>query len=195
MRWIECIAFISWSKKGERGEKSDTSWNTLPVLSNQQKIIRKRLECSHFHKSQNAREKLNMNSKYLSPVKWIVLLEKCHLPPRSCLSTTSSAWSYHMGSTVHLIGVCFRISFWGKLFIGASIKRNIYSLHYLSSIMISPSVWRRRGGRQCWPRWRACLEETRSSGEKKYFLKTKLLFCRHLLKYDGQVGRGGICGN
>ena len=51
-----------------------------PIL--QQKFIRKRLECSHFHKSQNAREKLNMHSKYLSPVKWIVLLEKCHLPPQ-----------------------------------------------------------------------------------------------------------------
>ena len=84
--------------------------------------------------------------------------------------------------------------FLGKLFIGASIKRNIYSLHYLSG-MISPSVWRRRGGRQCWPRWRACLEETRSSGEKKYFLKTIFFFCRHLLKNDGQVGSGGVCAN
>ena len=42
--------------------------------------------------------------------------------------------------------------------------------------MISPSVWRRRGGRQCWPRWRACLEETRSSGEKKYFWRKKTFF-------------------
>ena len=84
-----------------------------PIL--QQKFIRRRLECSHFHNSRNAPEKLNMHSKYLSPVKWIVLLEKCHLPPRSCLSTTSSAWSYHLGSTVLLIGICFRI-FFGQTF-------------------------------------------------------------------------------
>ena len=194
MRWIECIAFISWSKKGERGEKSDTSWNTLPVLSNQQKIIRKRLECSHFHKSQNAREKLNMPSKYLSPVKWIVLLKKCHLPPRSCLSTTYSDWSYHMGSTVHLVGVGFRI-FFGENFLLVQVSKEIYILstispawsHHLCGVEEEGNN-AGRGEEHVWRKLEV-LEK------RNIFLKTKLLFCRHLLKYDGQVGRGGICGN
>ena len=30
---------------------------------------------------------------------------------------------------------------------------------------------------------------------KKMFLKKEKNFCRHLLKNDGQVGRGGVCAN